>query len=94
MSVNSTFDSFVLEFKESRESVINILKIVIEQKKIEEFRTILNSRDHDNQNQMRNFINSKYFHFVESIQNIGECKTMSDVTDEVLSQLENNIQVQ
>lgn len=47
----------------------------------------------DNQKQMKEFIKSKYYEFVESIQNINECKTMIKVTDEVLNNLEENIQV-
>ncbi len=42
---------------------------------------------------MKEFIKSKYYEFVESIQNINECKTMIFVTDEVLNNLEENIQV-
>ncbi len=94
MSVSSkNFDSFIVEFKESRESVINILKIVVEQKKVEEFREILNVRQEENDKIMREFIKNKYYHFVQSISNINECKTLIGVTDEVLSQLENHIQV-
>lgn len=94
MSLNSkTFDSFLLEFKENRENVINILKIIVEQKKVEEFKKVLLIKEEENQKVMRNFIINKYHHFVGSISNMNECKTLVGVTEEVISQLENQIQV-
>jgi hypothetical protein len=94
MSISTkTFDSYLLEFKENRENVINILKIVVEQKKVEEFKKVLNIKEEENKKLMREFIINKYHHFVGSISNMNECKTLVGVTDEVISQLENQIQV-
>ncbi len=93
MSNKQTFESFIVEFKENRENVINILKIVLEQQKVEEFKKILNSKIDENQQQMRDFIKSKYYEFVESIQNINDCKTLVKVTEGVIQNLEENIQV-
>jgi hypothetical protein len=42
---------------------------------------------------MKEFIKSKYYEFVESIQNINDAKILIKYTDEVLMQLEDNIQV-
>jgi len=42
---------------------------------------------------MKDFIKSNYYEFVESLQNINECKSLMRVTDEVLNHLERNIQV-
>ena len=42
---NQNFDSFIVEFKESRENVLNILKIVIEQGRIEPFLAFLQEKD-------------------------------------------------
>lgn len=91
-NVNQNFESFIVEFKEGRENVLNILKIVIEQNRIEEFRAFLKDKDNINKNQMKEFIKSKYYEFVESIDNIKECKTVLTLTDEVLENLENSIQ--
>jgi hypothetical protein len=88
-----SFESFIVEFKENRENVINILKIVIEQKKVEEFRKILKDKSEDNLYNMKDFIKSKYYDFVESIQNINECKQKVKDTDDSLLRLEDNIQV-
>ena len=89
---NSNFESFVPEFKEGRENVINILKILIEQKKIQPFKQFITIIEEQNQNKMKEFIKSKYFEFVESIDNIKECKVLVKSTDEVLNELENSIQ--
>ena len=89
---NQNFDSFIVEFKESRENVLNILKIVIEQGRIEPFLAFLQEKDKLNKTQMKEFIKSKYYEFVESIDNIKECKTVIKLTDEVLQNLENSIQ--
>lgn len=91
-NVNQNFESFIVEFKEGRENVLNILKIVIEQNRIEEFRAFLKDKDNINKNQMKEFIKSKYYEFVESIDNIKECKTVLTLIDEVLENLENSIQ--
>ena len=89
---NSNFESFVPEFKEGRENVINILKILIEQKKIQPFMQFITTIEEQNQNKMKEFIKSKYFEFVESIDNIKECKVLVKSTEEVLNELENSIQ--
>lgn len=105
MSSKQSFESFIVEFKENRENVINILKIVLEQQKVtyiyiiiyhfqvEEFRKILNYKKDENQLLMKEFIKSKYYEFVESIENINNCKSLIKFTDEVLLNLEDNIQV-
>ncbi len=87
-----SFESFIVEFKENRENVINILKIVIEQKKVEEFRKILKEKQTENQHTMKEFIKSKYYDFVESIQNINQCKEKVKETDDSLFRLEETIQ--
>lgn len=61
--------------------------------KVSEFKKILNEKFGENQSAMKEFIKSKYFEFVESIQNINDAKTLIKYTDEVLVQLEDNIQV-
>jgi hypothetical protein len=88
-----SFESFIVEFKENRENVINILKIVIEQKKVEEFRKILREKQTENQHIMKEFIKSKYYDFVESIQNINQCKVKVKDTDDSLVRLEETIQM-
>jgi hypothetical protein len=90
--MSDTFQSFLVEFRENRENVINILKIVIDQKKVEEFRKILKEKQIDNQLAMKDFIKSKYYDFVESIQNINQCKDKVKETDCSLSRLEEKIQ--
>ena len=89
-----SFESFIVEFKENRENVINILKIVIEQKKVEEFKNILKIKEQENLHNMKDFIKSKYYDFVESIQNINECKQKVKETYDSLFRLEDNIQVE
>ena len=89
---NSNFESFVPEFKEGRENVINILKILLEQKKVQPFMQFITTIEEQNQIKMKEFIKSKYFEFVESIDNIKECKTLIKSTDAVLNQLEKSIQ--
>jgi hypothetical protein len=92
MSNKQSFESFIVEFRDNRENVINILKILLEQQKVEEFRKFLSSKQHDNQKVMKDFIKSKYYDFVESLQNINDCKQMVKMTDEVLFNLEESIQ--
>ena len=55
------------EFKESRENVLNILKIVIEQGRIEPFLAFLQEKDRLNKTQMKEFIKSKYCLVIDSI---------------------------
>lgn len=42
---------------------------------------------------MKEFIKLKYYEFVESIQNINDCKSSIKSMDEVLFRLEESIQV-
>ena len=42
---------------------------------------------------MKKFIKSKYYEFVESIQNINDCTKLIKDTESVLNNLESNIQV-
>jgi hypothetical protein len=92
MSNKQSFESFIVEFRDNRENVINILKIVMEQQKIEEFRKFIATKQQENKKIMKDFIKAKYYDFVESLQNINECKLMVKSTDNVLSHLEENIQ--
>jgi hypothetical protein len=91
-SSKQSFESFIVEFKESRENVISIMKIVIDQQKSELFRQFINIKKKDNQNLMKEFMKSKYYEFVESIHNINETKIQVKGTDEVLNNLEESIQ--
>lgn len=91
-SSKQSFESFIVEFKESRENVISIMKIVIDQQKSELFRQFINIKKKENQNLMKEFMKSKYFEFVESIHNINETKIQVKGTDEVLNNLEESIQ--
>jgi hypothetical protein len=91
-SSKQSFESFIVEFKESRENVISIMKIVIEQQKGELFRQFINQKKKDNQNLMKEFMKSKYYEFVESIHNINETKIQVKGSDEVLINLEESIQ--
>lgn len=88
-----SFESFITEFRDKRENVIDILKIIIEQRKTKEFTRFISLRKEGNEKLMRDFISSKYFHFVKSMNNVNECKTLIGVTDEVLNSLESVIQV-
>jgi hypothetical protein len=87
-----SFESFIVEFRENRENVINILKIVMEQQKVEEFKKFIDVKKSDNQKVMKDFIKSKYYDFVESLTNINDCKMMVKMTDDVLHHLEDYIQ--
>ena len=73
----NNFESFVVEFRDTREDVMNIVKIIIEQNKIKPF---------------IEFIKSKYYDFVESMDNIKECKTLVTKTNENIELLEKGIQ--
>lgn len=42
---------------------------------------------------MRDFIKSKYYEFVESIQNINECNIIVKMTEDAIGILDENIQV-
>ncbi len=95
-----SFESFIFEFKGSRENVINIIKIVLEQnkvwklkKKVEEFKKFLEIKKEENRGNMREFIKNKYYEFVESIQNINNCKSLVKTTEDSLNQMQNNIEV-
>lgn len=92
MTTNENFESYVSEFKESRENVINVLRMVLEEEKEEEFENFLKVKDEETSKQMKAFIQSKYYEFVESIDNIKECKNVVKSTDDVLNSLENSVQ--
>ena len=89
---NQNFESFIVEFKESRDNVLNIIKILIEQGRFDQFIEYLSSKNEINNSKMKDFINSKYYEFVESIDNIKDCKVLVKNTDEILLQLETSIQ--
>ena len=91
MSKNS-FNSLIVEFKEKKDDILSILKIIIDQKKIEEFKILLQEKQIQNQAEMRLFIKSKYQEFIESMTTMNECKTLINMTQEVLKQLEISIQ--
>lgn len=87
-----SFESLILEFKEKRENVLSILKIILDQKKVEEFKTLLIERKIENQIEMREFIKSKYHEFIDSMNTMNECKTLISLSEETLKQLEWSIQ--
>lgn len=87
-----SFNSLILEFKEKRENVISIIKIVLDQKKVEEFINLLKEKKIENSNSMREFIKKSYKDFIESIFTMNEYKNMISMTEEVLNNLENSIQ--
>ena len=69
-NTKNNFESFVVEFRDTREDVMNIVKIIIEQKKIEPFIKFIQIKNVENNNKMKEFIKSKYFDFVDSMENI------------------------
>ena len=88
----NNFESFVVEFRDTREDVMNIIKIIIEQNKIEPFIKFIQTKNVENNNKMKEFIKSKYFDFVESMDNIKECKNAVTKTTNIIEKLENKIQ--
>ena len=88
----NNFESFVVEFRDTREDVMNIVKIIIEQNKIEPFIKFIQIKNVENNNKMKEFIKSKYFDFVESMDNIKECKSVVGKTNDVIEKLETKIQ--
>ena len=88
----NNFESFVIEFKDTREDVMNIVKIIIEQDKIEPFIKFIQIKNVENNNKMKEFIKSKYFDFVESTDNIKESKSVVGKTNDVIEKLEKKIQ--
>lgn len=88
---NNNFNSLILEFKENKENVLSIIKIILSQKKVEDFKKFLKTSNIDNKNQMRKFIKEKYSEFVESITVLKDCKTLINITEEVLEQLQSSI---
>ena len=88
----NNFESFVEEFRDTREDVMNIIKIIIEQNKIEPFIKFIQAKNVENNNKMKEFIKSKYFDFVESMDNIKECKSVVGKTNDVIEKLEKKIQ--
>ena len=88
----NNFESFVIEFKDTREDVMNIVKIIIEQDKIEPFIKFIQIKNVENNNKMKEFIKSKYFDFVESMDNIKECKSVVGKTNDIIEKLEKKIQ--
>ena len=88
----NTFESFVVEFRDTREDVMNIVKIIIEQKKIEPFIKFIQIKNVENNNKMKEFIKSKYFDFVDSMENIKECKSVVGKTNNIIEKLEKKIQ--
>ena len=88
----NNFESFVVEFRDTREDVMNIVKIIIEQNKIEPFIQYIQTKNVENNNKMKEFIKSKYFDFVESMDNIKECKNLVGKTSDIIEKLETKIQ--
>ena len=88
----NNFESFVIEFKDTRKDVMNIVKIIIEQDKIEPFIKFIQIKNVENNNKMKEFIKSKYFDFVESMDNIKECKSVVGKTNDIIEKLEKKIQ--
>ena len=71
---------------------MNIVKIIIEQNKIKPFISFIKNKNIENNNKMKDFIKSKYYDFVESMDNIKECKNLVNKTNENIETLENSIQ--
>ena len=88
----NNFESFVVEFRDSREDVMNIVKIIIEQNKIMPFIQFIKNKNIENNNKMKEFIKSKYYDFVESMDNIKECKSLVNKTNENIETLEKSVQ--
>ena len=88
----NNLEIFVIEFKDAREDVMNIVKIIIEQDKIEPFIKFIQIKNVENNNKMKEFIKSKYFDFVESTDNIKESKSVVGKTNDVIEKLEKKIQ--
>ena len=88
----NNFESFVVEFRDSREDVMNIVKIIIEQNKIKPFIQFIKNKNIENNNKMKEFIKSKYYDFVESMDNIKECKSLVNKTNENIETLEKSVQ--
>ena len=88
----NNFESFVVEFRDSREDVMNIVKIIIEQNKIKPFIQFIKNKNVENNNKMKEFIKSKYYDFVESMDNIKECKSLVNKTNENIETLEKSVQ--
>ena len=91
-NAKNNFESFVVEFRDSREDVMNIVKIIIEQNKIEPFIKFIQNKNIENNNKMKEFIKSKYYDFVESMDNIKECKNLVGKTNENIENLEKSVQ--
>ncbi len=91
-NTKNNFESFVVELKDTREDVMNIVKIIIEQKKIDPFIKFIKNKNIDNNNKMKEFIKSKYYDFVESMDNIKECKNLVGKTNENIESLEKSVQ--
>ena len=88
----NNFESFVVEFRDTREDVMNIVKIIIEQNKIKPFIEFIKNKNIENNYKMKEFIKSKYYDFVESMDNIKECKNLVGKTNENIEILEKSIQ--
>ena len=88
----NNFESFVVEFRDTREDVMNIVKIIIEQNKIKPFIQFIKNKNIENNNKMKEFIKSKYYDFVESMDNIKECKNLVSKTNENIEILEKGVQ--
>ena len=91
-NTKNNFESFVVEFRDTREDVTNIVKIIIEQNKIEPFIKYIQTKNVENNNKMKEFIKSKYFDFVESMDNIKECKNLVGKTNDIIEKLEKKVQ--
>ena len=91
-NTKNNFESFVVEFRDTREDVMNIVKIIIEQNKIEPFIKYIQTKNVENNNKMKEFIKSKYFDFVESMDNIKECKNLVGKTNDIIEKLEKKVQ--
>ena len=88
----NNFESFVVEFRDAREDVMNIVKIIIEQNKIKPFIEFIQNKNVENNNKMKDFIKSKYYDFVESMDNIKECRNLVGKTNEDIEILEKSVQ--
>ena len=55
-NAKNNFESFVVEFRDSREDVMNIVKIIIEQNKIEPFIQFMQNKNVENNNKLKEFI--------------------------------------
>ena len=56
--------------------MMNIVKIIIEQNKIKPFISFIKNNNIEGGGEIKDFIKLKYYDFLESIDNVKECKNL------------------